>query len=45
MQIHSLTVGGAYGGTMQHSVAVKGLVHPKMKILSVLTHSHVVSTP
>jgi len=24
---------------------LKGLVHPKMKILSVFTHSHVVPTP
>jgi len=24
---------------------IKGLVHPKMKILSVFTHPHVVSTP
>jgi len=24
---------------------VKGLVHPKMKILSVFTHPHVVQTP
>jgi len=26
-------------------LVIKGLVHPKMKILSVITHAHVVSTP
>jgi len=26
-------------------IFVKGLIHPKMKILSVFTHPHVVSTP
>jgi len=26
-------------------LSVKGLVHPKMKILSVFTHPHVVTTP
>jgi len=28
-----------------NSLLVKGLVHPKMKILSVFTHPHVVPTP
>jgi len=27
------------------AIELKGLVHPKMKILSVFTHPHVVSTP
>jgi len=27
------------------SKTLKGLVHPKMKILSVFTHPHVVPTP
>jgi len=26
-------------------IQIKGLVHPKMKILSVFTHPHVVPTP
>jgi len=26
-------------------IIIKGLIHPEMKILSVITHPHVVSTP
>jgi len=32
-------------GLKENSVILKGLVHPKMKILSVFTHPRVVPTP
>jgi len=37
---------GIYTVKLRHNyIDLKGLVHPKMKILSVVTHPHVVPTP
>jgi len=38
-------VGTVTAGKPVEEMHIKGLVHPKMKILSVFTHPHVVSTP
>jgi len=44
VQIHLGDIVGVLGLTCQ-MVFVKGLVHPKMKIKSLITHPHAVPTP